>query len=334
MSALRGAIAGCGFFAQFHIDAWRRMSGVTLAAACDPDLDRARAAAPNAYASIEELLDREQLDFIDIATRPETHADFVERAAAKGIPIICQKPMAMNMDEARRMVEAAANAGTPLMIHENWRWQPWYRVLRERIEAGGIGPVVTYRFRMRRADGMGPDAYPAQPYFREMPRLLLFESVVHPIDTARFLFGGIETIYAQTRRRNPLIAGEDTAVCVVTHSSGLTGIVDGHRFTDLRPDSPPLGDAQVEGELGVLEVAASGDVFSNGKLVWPNTVRVGYRGDSVRATQEHFVDCLRTGSEFETSGRRYLDTFAAVEAAYQSAAAGRALRIAGDVTVG
>ncbi|MEZ5355680.1 MAG: Gfo/Idh/MocA family oxidoreductase [Bryobacteraceae bacterium] len=329
MSRLRGGIVGCGFFAQFHLDGWRRMNGVDLAAACDPDLDRAREAAPNAYASVEEMLDREQLDFIDIATRPETHLEFVRRAVDKRIPVICQKPMAMTMADARTMAEEAAAAGVPFMIHENWRWQPWYRVLRERIAAGGIGAVVTYRFRMRRADGMGAEPYAAQPYFRQMPRLLLFESVVHPIDTARFLFGGVDTIYAHTARRNPRIAGEDTALCVLQHKdSGLAGIVDGHRFTDLRPDSPPLGDTSVEGELGILEVTPAGDVLSNGKLVWPNTYKHGYRGDSVRATQQHFVDCLRTGQEFETSGQAYLHTFAAVEAAYRSASEGKAVAVA------
>jgi predicted dehydrogenase len=328
MKNLRGGIAGCGFFAQFHIDAWRRLPGIELAAASDPDLARARAAAPNAYASTEEMLDREQLDFVDIATRPEAHLDGVLRAVDKGIPVICQKPMAMSMDEARRMAAAAEHAGVPFMVHENWRWQPWYRVLRERVNAGGVGDVVTYHFRMRRADGMGAEPYPAQPYFRDMPKLLLYESVVHPIDTARFIFGDIGAIFARTARRNPRIAGEDTAFCLLTHRNELTGIVDGHRFLDLLPESPPLGDAVVEGTLGMLEVRAGGDVFSNGRLVWPNTVKLGYRGDSVRATQAHFADCLRAGRDFETSGRAYLHTFAAVEAAYVSAREGRAVPVA------
>ena len=97
---------------------------------------------------------------------------------------------------------------------------------------------------------------------------------------------------------------------------------------DLAPDSPPLGDGVFEGDRGVLTVAASGDVLLNNEIVWCNTVTTGYRGDSVRATCEHFVDCLRAGAAFETSGRDYLHLFAAVEAAYISAAERRAVTVA------
>jgi predicted dehydrogenase len=315
---LRGAIVGCGFFAQFQIEAWRRMPGVELAAACDLDIARAQAAAPRAYASIEEMLDREQLDFVDIATRPETHLPLVRQVTARGIPVICQKPMAPSWGEAVAMVEAAEQAGVPLMIHENWRWQPWFREVARRVSAGDIGEPVSYCFRTRKRDGIGPDAYRAQPYFRQMPRLLIYETLVHQIDTARLIHGDVRQIYAQSRRHNPLIQGEDQVYLVLTHEDGLMGCVDGHRFTDLAPDSPPLGDATFEGQEAMLHVAATGDLYCNGELVWRNTVRQGYRGDSVFATQRHFIDCLRSGAPMESGAREYLKTVACVEAAYLS----------------
>jgi predicted dehydrogenase len=213
-------------------------------------------------------------------------------------------------------------------VHENWRWQPWFREVRRRIEGGDIGAPVTYYFRTRRNDGAGPSPYPAQPYFSAMPRLLIHETLVHHIDTARFLFGDIASVAAQRRRRNPLIAGEDQALLIVTHQDGLPGLIDGHRFLDLAADSPPLGEATFEGERGVLSVAPAGDVLVDGAVVWPNTVRQGYRGDSVHATQRHFVDCLRAGRPFESAGREYLKTFAAVEAAYRSIAEFRTVGLA------
>ena len=77
---LCGGIVGCGFFAQFHIEGWRRIPQVELAAAADPDLERARQAAPRAYATAQQMLDAERLDFVDIATRPESHAALVRLA--------------------------------------------------------------------------------------------------------------------------------------------------------------------------------------------------------------------------------------------------------------
>jgi predicted dehydrogenase len=321
---LRGGIIGCGFFAQFQIEGWRRMPEVDLAAAVDPDLERARKAAPRAYATAEEMLDAERLDFVDIATRPDSHAALVRLAASRRVAVICQKPMAPGWADAARMVEAAEAAGIPFMIHENWRWQPWYRALKNLIGRGEIGQPIDYWFHTRRNDGGGPAPYPHQPYFASMPRLLIYETLVHHIDTARFLFGDLSAIYAQSRRRNPLIAGEDQALLVLTHAN-ISGVIDGHRFLDPEPDGPVMGEATVEGESGVLRVLGTGDIYRGSEKIWTNDVQEGYRGDSVRATQRHFVECLRTGVPFESGGREYLKTFRAVEAAYESIAAGRAI---------
>src|SRR5206468_9468551 len=109
-----------------------------------------------------------------------------------------------------------------------------------------------YRFRTRRRDGAGPDPYPKQSYFRRIPRFLIDEMLVHLIDTARYIFGEITTIYAQARRINPAIVGEDQALLIVTHSNALLGTIDGHRFLDPQPDGPALGDACLEGDSGRL----------------------------------------------------------------------------------
>ena len=324
---LKGGIIGCGFFGQIQLEAWRRMDGAEIVAAADPDLDRARKSAARAYASAEQMLDRERLDFVDIATRPEQHLELVRLAAALTLPVICQKPIAPTWNDAVAMVEAAEAAGVPFMVHENWRWQPWFREARRRIQSGAIGQPLAYHFRVRKNDGGGPAPYPNQPYFAQMPRLLIYETLVHHIDTARFLFGDVESVLARTRRINPIIAGEDHAVLAMTHQGGLTGIIDGHRFSDPSPDGPVLGEAWFEGESGVLFVRGDGLLFANSEVLWRNEVTEGYRGDSVRATQQHFLNCLASGEPFESGGREYLNTVRVVEAAYESAAAGKAARV-------
>ena len=325
---LRGGIAGCGYFGQIQLEAWARMPEAQIVAACDPDLERARNAAPSAYDAAEEMLDREQLDFLDIATRPDSHLPLVELAAARKVPVICQKPMAPDWGEAVKMVETAERTGIRLMIHENWRWQPWYREVRRRIEHGDIGNPIAYWFRVCQRDGFGPKPYLRQPYFAEMPRLLIYETLVHQIDTARFLFGDVETIYAQTRRVNPVIAGEDQAVLVLRHSGGVQGVIASHRFADPAPKGPAMGDACFDGDEASLLVRATGEIYQGEEKVWSAPPETGYKGDSVLATQRHFIECLRSGEPFESGGREYLlKTFAVVEAAYRSAAEGAAVRV-------
>jgi D-apiose dehydrogenase len=324
---MRGAIIGCGFFGGIQIEAWRRMPEIEIAIACDPDLHRARQFAPVAYASAEEMFSREKLDFVDIATRPEHHLSLVSLAMRAGVPAICQKPMAPSWAECIAMAEASETAGVRLMIHENWRWQPWYRAASEIIARGDIGRPVAYTFRTRKRDGLGDQPYTAQPYFRTMSRLLIYETLVHHIDTARYLFGEIQSVYAHKRTVNPLTAGEDQALLMLKHADDLPGIIDGHRFLNPEPDGPAMGEALFEGDAAALRLESTGDLYIGEKLCWKNQVSEGYRGDSVRRTQEHFIDCLRTGKQFESGARDYLRTVAAVEAAYKSADQRRAVRL-------
>ena len=327
MKRLRGAIIGCGYFGRIHLAAWQRMPEVELVAACDLNFELLTNLGLRAYESAESMLQCEDLDFVDIATRPCSHLPLVKLTMRHRLPTICQKPMAPTWADAVDMVETAERADVLLMIHENWRWQPWYRAVRKMIDRGDIGTPVSYWFRTRDRDGVGTQPYPKQSYFRRIERFLIDEALVHHLDTARFLFGEIDQIYAQARRVNPVIAGEDQAILVTRHASGLPGIVDGHRYLSPEGDAPALGEAGFEGEGGALHITRTGDILNGGKIVWKNDVQDGYRGDSVRATQQHFIDCLKNSVRPESEAREYLPTFAAVEAAYRSVAEKRAVEL-------
>ena len=326
---LKGAIIGCGWFAENHLEAWRRIPEVEIVAAADLCLERARKFAVKAYASAEELLDHELVDFVDIATPAPSHLPMVRLAAQRKLPIICQKPIAPEWAEAVELVRAAEEAGVRLMIHENWRWQPWYRQAQKMIARGDIGIPIGYGFQFRRRDGLGDEPYLEQVYFRKERRLIMQQALVHLMDTARFLFGDIASVYAQTSRRNPRIVAEDQAIIVLSHANWVHGWVDGHRFLNPIPPGPAMGDAQLEGEDGVISILATGDILLNNARVWSSDVApTVYGGDCVRATQLHFISCLNDGSPFESGGRSYLHTFAAVEAAYRSSSEQRCIPLA------
>jgi predicted dehydrogenase len=267
---LKGGIIGCGYFGRIHLESWNRIPEVKIVAACDADLERAQGLAPCAYSSAVEMLAHEQLDFVDVATRAASHLPLVRLAAANKLPTICQKPMALCWEDALSMVETAHTAGIPLMVHDNWRWQPWYRAVKQRIDEGAIGQPLGYWFRTRHRDGIGPEPYPQQSYLRDFPRFLIDELLVHHLDTARYLFGDIATVFAQARRINSAIVAEDQALIVAIHASGLLGSIDGNRFVDPVPDGSALGEAGFEGDAGSLQVAATGDVFQGPLLVWEN----------------------------------------------------------------
>jgi predicted dehydrogenase len=318
LKVFKGGLIGCGFFSQHHQEAWQRMPNVEIVAACDLSPERARAAATRAYISAEEMLKVEDLDFVDIATRSTTHLELISMVAERGLAIICQKPMAPDWATACRMVEISESHGVRLMIHDNWRWQSWYRAAGAIIARGDIGTPLNYGFHTRVGHGAGDEPYPKQAYFRQLQRFLIDEVLVHHIDTARFLFGDIVSVYAEGERRNPHIMGEDHAILMLRHVNRAMGWVEGHAFLKQDDSRSTHDEATFEGDSGSIRINRQGEIWSGDQRIWRDS-GIGYRGDSVYATQAHFIECLETGRPFETAAREYLEkTFAVVEAAYTS----------------
>ncbi|WGH79042.1 Gfo/Idh/MocA family protein [Jannaschia ovalis] len=323
--SLRVGLLGLGYFAQFHREAWTRIPGATLVATADAD-----PATGAEHADLAGLLEA-GLDILDIATPPPTHAAAIRAALPRGLrAIICQKPFCSSLDEARAVTDAAEAAGVPLIVHENFRFQPWFRAMKAALDAGRIGRPLSLTFRLRTGDGRGPDAYLArQPYFQTMPRLLIHETGVHYLDTFRFLLGEPEGLYADLRRLNPAIRGEDAGLVVLDYGGGVRALFDGNRLADFDTDDPrrTFGDAVLEGEEATLTLTGDGAVHLRAQghraaetilaaQDWP-----GFAGDCVHAFQAHVVAGLETGG-FETAARDYLRTMELVELAYASAEAG------------
>jgi predicted dehydrogenase len=326
---------GAGYFSAFHHDAWRRLPGCEVVGIADLDPARAAATGLPVFADLETMLATTAPDIIDIATPPPSHLAAI-RVALRHHPraIICQKPFCTGLDEAREAVELAEAAGVPLIVHENFRFQPWFRVMRAALDAGAIGVPLQAQFRLRTGDGQGPDAYLArQPYFRQMPRLLIHETGVHYIDTHRYLFGAPQAVYADLRRCNPVIAGEDAGYVVFSHAGGMRSVFDGNRLLDHATTNPRLtfGEAMVEGTKGVMTLTGDGQVMLRsfgdqvGRVLLKSQDYQGFAGDCVFALQRHVVQALAGEVAFENLGRDYLEVIALEELIYQSAAEGRRL---------
>ena len=335
---LRGVGIGAGYFAPFQYEAWTRIPEVEIVGISNRTEERARAVMtqfgiPRFYGDWREMLDVERPDFVDIITPPETHEEMCAFAAARGIHIICQKPLAPGYDVSQRIVENSA--GVRFMVHENFRWQPWYRAIKAVQARGDIGEFTHIYFQMRMGDGWGEDAYLArQPFFRDYPRLLIYETGVHFIDTFRFLLGEVRSVMAETKRLNPAIRGEDAGLLLLKFHNGSTAIWDANRYNESEADSPrfTFGELRIDGTAGHLTMDASSAIRVK-RLGQPaveleySRERKNFAGDCVYFLQRHFVDCMLSGQEFESSGSDYLKNVRIVEAAYESARTGEVVRL-------
>ena len=332
---LKGVCIGAGYFSHFQYEAWQRIPEVEIVAFSNRDPERAAEITKEfgltkLYSDYRKMFDEEKPDFVDVITPPPSHAEICAEAAARGIHIICQKPLAPTIEEARGVVENAAAAKVRFMVHENFRFQPWHREIKRLLDAGSIGDRLhSLSFRTRMGDGWGENAYiPRQPYFREYPKLLVYETGVHFIDTFRYLAGEIARVTAWLRRLNPVIKGEDCGLLVFEFASGTMGQWDANRYNEPNCQLPEarytFGEFLVEGSVGSIRL------YLNGRLtvqklggaeenVSYRHERRGFAGDCCYFTQRHFIDRLLDGGRFETDGKEYLKTLTVQEAVYQSA---------------
>lgn len=328
--ALRGGLVGCGYVCGSHLEGWRRQPDARVVAVCDLDLERAQSAArafaiPGVYADVEQMLDEERLDFLEICTRPDSHERLLQTAANRGLPALCQKPIAPDLASIDRMIATASARGTRVMVHENWRFRPWYARMAEIVRGGSMGRPIRFRLAIHDERCVQPGGLDDQPYFATMDRFILYEMGPHAVDVARQVLGDPDEVYAALSRIAP-ITGEDAANLVLRYADQKTAILDMNWSTPGHPeDHVPWGfyHAAVEGTEGTLTTEVGGQLSLRRPGREPEPVAVDVSGDpritSYAAAQRHFLDCLKSGADFATSLEDARRTMAVVFAGYASA---------------
>lgn len=342
MPRVRVAGIGAGYFSRFHLEGWREVADAEVVAWCDTDRVNAEAAArefdlPRIFSDAAAMLDAVEPDLVDIVTPPASHTALVALAHARRIPVVCQKPLTPSWGESLALADAAERSGVLTVVHENVRFQPWYREAKRLLMAGTLGTPHSIAFRLRPGDGQGPRAYlDRQPYFQRMPRLLIVETAIHWIDTFRFLLGEVDALIARLRRMNPVINGEDAGYLVFEFAGGATGLFDGNRLNDHVAVNPrrTMGEMWLEGSDGVLRL--DGDAHLWWKPHHGEEREHAYErgsgtfgGGCCAALERHVVSHLMHATSIENSAHDYLANLRAQEAAYESHATGRRIVLRG-----
>jgi predicted dehydrogenase len=335
MQTRRGILVGCGFFARNHLHSWAETQGAEIAAVCDLDPARAKAAAqdfgiPVHGSDLQRLLTEIRPDFVDIVTTSPTHRALVEAAAAPGRLVIVQKPMADNLDDAAAMVASCAAVGAPFLVHENFRWQAPFREAWRRVQNGDLGRVDYARFSFRH----GYDNYVNQPYLAEIEQFSIADVGTHLFDLAQLFCGPAVALSCETQRRNPKVRGEDSFVALIAHRTGAKACVDCTFEARLQPHRFPQTTGVIEGTRGTLEIGEDYVLTWHGPSgretysVEPPVPAWGAKPwhviqDSVAALIRHTVAVMQGTEAPAPSGAFTLNTVALVQAAYIAAAEGR-----------
>ncbi len=327
---VRLGLLGAGRIGKTHARSIADSDGARLVAVADPD-EAAVAAVVQATgtraASVEEVLGDSAIEGVLIATPTDLHAELIERAAAAGKAIFCEKPIDLDLSRARRSVAAADRCGVPLMIGFNRRFDPSFRRLRDEIDRGRIGAVELVQITSR------DPAPPPLEYVRRSGGLFR-DMMIHDLDMARFLVG--EAIVEVTASGSALVdkaigdAGDvDTAVALLRSAGGRLCVISNSRRATYGYDQR-------------IEVHGSDGMISAGNPVATTVTRADRTGFATDPLNDFFMDryadayrleiaafcaVVRGGDVAYPDGRDGLNALALADAAAESLATGHAVRV-------
>ena len=332
----RIGIVGAGAIVRgCHLPAYRS-AGFEVVRIASRTAERARSVAqefgvPAWSGDLHDVIRDERVEVVDLVIPDHLHREYAEAAFAAGKHVLCQKPMATTLDDARAIVEAGERAGRVLAVNQNGRWDPAIRACAELVRRGVFGTLVTASIEMRTRQ-------PWQEYWKDAqhyPRLMLLGMSIHNLDQFRYLFGDPEemTAFLATYPGQPW-AGDSIAMYVLRYASGLlvTGFDDGFPWT--RDWSERY---RIEGL----------DAIARGTIGWPtgsfSTLEYTTRDrpdtwtspaftrkwfpDAFAATMGELFRAIDSGTQPSIGGRDNLGTLRLIEAGYRSAAERRTVRL-------
>ncbi len=332
MAKLKCAVLGCGFWSQFQIGGWKELPEVEIVALYNRTLSKALKMGEmfgihNCYDDPQKLLlNHPDIDFIDIITDVDTHPVFVEIAASYGKDVICQKPMASSLELARKMVSVCRENSVRYYVHENYRWQPQFRRIKQLIDSGIIGKP----FRCKSGFNTAFPLFETQPFLAQLEQFALTDQGSHQFDVLRFMFGEPQSLYCSTQQVNPTIKGEDVATTIVKMKSGVTCIQEISFSSLLEREIFPQTLMLVEGSKGsirldpdlVIKITTSdGTITENVALekYWWQTERLTNEPPSIVDCNRNILNDMLGKGKAETTGDDNLKTVEMVFSAYDSA---------------
>jgi predicted dehydrogenase len=196
-------LVGCGDIARsWHLPAYAEY-GVDVVGVYDPAPEATKGIQERfpfvrrVFRSLDELLADDEIEIVDVATRPDVRPELIRRAIDAGKHVLAQKPLALEVDAARSLVEEAEDRGVKVAVNQNGRWSPPWRIATLLIEQGAIGQVVAVTHLHDR---------PLPPlvgtHFDELEHFVIYDYFVHWIDICRCWFAGntVETVRALDHR--------------------------------------------------------------------------------------------------------------------------------------
>jgi len=322
---------------RHHLREYLASPHAQVVAICDTDKQRLCQAQEEfgvecTFADYAEMLETVELDAVSIVTPNRLHLPQTIAALQAGLHVMCEKPLAMNYAEARRMVEEAKRRKRILMMHYNGRFTPEAFFLKQYITQGGLGRLYFGKAAYTRRRGI--------PRFgswftrkKESGGGALIDIGVHALDLALWMMGypkAVEVMGGVYAEFGPLKATKSKPFDVDDLGCGLIRFKDGATlFLEASWESNIGRDqfsVQLLGTKGGAERNDGLHIYTEEAGATVDIIPAQYM-TPVPSAQAHFVECIRTGQQPIAPGEEGAETVRILEAIYKSAARGRAVRL-------
>ena len=324
------AVVGLGEIGQFHLPAVRQHPDANLIAVCDLDIDlAARSAQSGEIASddLASLLERPDIDVVDICLPHNLHLPVALEALAAGRDVLLEKPMAIGLSGCQEILDAAATAGKQVAVsHNQLFYQPHVKLI-EMAASGALGQLQSMRARLGIGGKYG--AWRTDP--ERVGGGLLMDAGAHRIYMLLALGGAVRKVSAVMD--NP--RAEDRFVVTLEFESGAIGVADGSYHG---PNGVFDDRIEVFGQLGLAEVSGC-EAFFEGYLpegprlrrfedgVWSDLAVSGSWDESVRDSVQAALSAFASGAVPPVDGRAGYETIRVIEAAYEAAQSGSSVEL-------
>lgn len=341
---LRIGIIGCGRIARHHAAGYRQAAELADVVVCSDDWSAEAAAAlagqfPQAQAeeSWQAVVQRADVDAVSICMPHDLHRPIALAAAQAGKHILVEKPFALNLAEAREIVQAADAAGVTLMVGQNQRFMQAHRRVKELLDQQAIGKPVAVRFDCNQFVSR---MYPPESWMFSRVRTgggMVISTAVHKIDLMRWLLGDVRRVTGFQATTGLNYHEEDPNEDVAAFALEFENGVIGEGFFLFAAHKTPIPTATNEltilyGEEGLIHNVLGWHVYSTripeysaGETKLP--IPQEPYADSVVAEVRHFLECIASGEEPLISGRDNLGTMAVIDGIYRSARTGQAVDV-------
>lgn len=339
MDRLRIGLVGCGRIASRHVQVISALPKLELAAVCDLVSERAQALADTSgarpYADYREMVHAERLDIVSVLTESGSHGRVGAMLAPHTGALVVEKPIALTLDDADRLIETCDAHGTRLFVVKQNRYNPPVVRLRRAIEARRFGKLVLGSTRVR---WCRTQEYYAQDSWRGTWKDdggVFANQASHHIDLLQWMMGPVESVKAYTATRLVNIETEDTGLAIFRFASGALGLVEATTAT--RPKDLE-GSLSVLGERGSVVI---GGFAVNKVETWNFSEPVAEDSDIHTATvvppnvygfghyefYKDVCDCICSNRRAMLDGLEGRKSLELINAIYESAASGAEVRL-------